>query len=44
MPGTPIIFKTVQRFRFSDLDPYNHMSTRSPEHWRVHCRPLSIRA
>jgi acyl-CoA thioester hydrolase len=25
--ATPIIFKTKHRVRFSDLDPYNHMST-----------------
>jgi acyl-CoA thioester hydrolase len=24
---TPIVFKSAHRIRFSDLDPYNHMST-----------------
>jgi acyl-CoA thioester hydrolase len=27
MPRTPIVFKSTHRIRFSDLDPYNHMST-----------------
>jgi acyl-CoA thioester hydrolase len=27
MPKTPIVFKTTHRIRFSDLDPYNHMTT-----------------
>jgi len=27
MPPVPIVFKTKHRIRFSDLDPYNHMST-----------------
>lgn len=27
MPPTPIVFRTVHRIRFSDLDPYNHVST-----------------
>ena len=27
MSPAPIIFKTKHRIRFSDLDPYNHMST-----------------
>jgi acyl-CoA thioester hydrolase len=27
MPTTPIVFKTAHRIRFSDLDPYNHMTT-----------------
>jgi len=27
MPTTPIVFKTTHRIRFSDLDPYNHMTT-----------------
>jgi len=24
---TPLVFKTTHRIRFSDLDPYNHMTT-----------------
>jgi acyl-CoA thioester hydrolase len=27
MSPAPIVFKTKHRIRFSDLDPYNHMST-----------------
>ena len=27
MPTTPIVFKTTHRIRFSDLDPFNHMTT-----------------
>ena len=27
MPPAPVVFKTKHRIRFSDLDPYNHMST-----------------
>ena len=27
MPATPIVFRTVHRIRFSELDPYNHVST-----------------
>ena len=27
MSTAPIVFKTTHRIRFSDLDPYNHMST-----------------
>ena len=27
MPITPIVFKSAHRIRFSDLDPYNHVST-----------------
>jgi acyl-CoA thioester hydrolase len=27
MPPTPIVFKTTHGIRFSDLDPYNHMTT-----------------
>jgi acyl-CoA thioester hydrolase len=27
MSTTPIVFKTTHRIRFSDLDPYNHMTT-----------------
>jgi acyl-CoA thioester hydrolase len=27
MSKTPIVFRTTHRIRFSDLDPYNHMST-----------------
>jgi acyl-CoA thioester hydrolase len=27
MSRTPIVFRTRHRIRFSDLDPYNHMST-----------------
>jgi acyl-CoA thioester hydrolase len=27
MPPTPIVFRTTHRIRFSDLDPYNHMTT-----------------
>jgi acyl-CoA thioester hydrolase len=25
--GTPIIYRTTHRIRFSELDPYNHLST-----------------
>ena len=27
MPPTPIVFKTTHRIRFSELDPYDHVST-----------------
>jgi acyl-CoA thioester hydrolase len=27
MPGIPIVFATAHRIRFSELDPYNHVST-----------------
>ena len=27
MAAAPIVFRTTHRIRFSDLDPYNHMST-----------------
>ena len=27
MARTPLIFKTIHRIRFSDLDPYDHMRT-----------------
>lgn len=27
MSTTPIVFKSTHRIRFSDLDPYNHVST-----------------
>ena len=27
MPMTPIVFKSSHRIQFSDLDPYNHMTT-----------------
>jgi acyl-CoA thioester hydrolase len=27
MPAPPIVFKTTHRIRFSELDPYNHVST-----------------
>jgi acyl-CoA thioester hydrolase len=27
MPGTPIVFTTTHGIRFSDLDPFNHMTT-----------------
>ena len=27
MAKTPIVFKTTHKIRFSELDPYNHMST-----------------
>jgi acyl-CoA thioester hydrolase len=27
MPTNPIVFRTTQRIKFSDLDPYNHMTT-----------------
>lgn len=27
MAKTPIVFRTTHRVRFSDLDPYNHVST-----------------
>jgi acyl-CoA thioester hydrolase len=27
MPAKPIVFKSTHRIRFSDLDPYNHVST-----------------
>ena len=27
MSKSPIVFKTTHRIRFSDLDPYNHVTT-----------------
>jgi acyl-CoA thioester hydrolase len=27
LPNAPIVFKTTHRIRFSELDPYNHLST-----------------
>jgi acyl-CoA thioester hydrolase len=27
MPRTPLVFRSTHRIKFSDLDPYNHMST-----------------
>lgn len=27
MPPVPIVFRTTHRIRFSELDPYNHVST-----------------
>jgi acyl-CoA thioester hydrolase len=27
MPNAPIVYKSTHRIRFSDLDPYNHVST-----------------
>ncbi len=27
MSKTPIVYKTTQRIKFSDLDPFNHLST-----------------
>jgi acyl-CoA thioester hydrolase len=27
MPGKPIVFRTTQRIKFADLDPYNHLRT-----------------
>jgi len=27
VPGTPIVFRSTHRIRFSELDPYDHVST-----------------
>lgn len=27
MPGKPLVFRSTHRIRFSDLDPYHHVST-----------------
>jgi acyl-CoA thioester hydrolase len=39
----PIVFKTTHRIRFSDLDPYNHMSTANYATYYVDHRMQGIR-
>ena len=43
MPKAPIVFKTTHRIRFSDLDPYNHVSTAKYATYYVDHRMQGIR-
>ena len=43
MPSTPIVFRTTHRIRFSDLDPYSHMSTAKYATYYVDHRMQGVR-
>jgi acyl-CoA thioester hydrolase len=43
MSNTPIIFKSMHRINFSDLDPYNHMRTAVYSAYYVDHRMNSLR-
>jgi acyl-CoA thioester hydrolase len=43
MPPAPIVFKTTHRIRFSDLDPYGHMSTAKYATYYVDHRMQGVR-
>jgi acyl-CoA thioester hydrolase len=44
MPAMPIVFKTTHEVRFSDLDPYNHMTTGKYATYYVDHRMQGLRA
>jgi acyl-CoA thioester hydrolase len=43
MPQQPVIYKTVHRINFSDLDPYNHLRTALYSAYYVDHRMIGLR-
>lgn len=43
MNKTPIVYKTVHRINFSDLDPYNHMRTAAYASYYIDHRMTGLR-
>lgn len=43
MSKTPVVFKSTHRIRFSDLDPYNHVSTGNYATYYVNHRMQGLR-